>query len=153
METNWITLAAADLNAYQVAALVTATREAALGAGQADPFLEVMPDIVARIRAEVRGCARNRVSNSSLTIPKDLKAQAIYLIFEAMSARLGLSLSDDLKELVRDARKYLARVAACEIPIGEPSDPETTNDVQSTAGTPHITAPTRRFDRCSQNGI
>jgi hypothetical protein len=153
METAWITLTANDLRAYQVAAIVTAAREEALGAGQADPFDEVMPDIIARIRAEVRGCTQNKVSNDPLTIPKDLKAIAIYLIIEAMQVRLNYALAEDLTNLVRDARKYLERVAKCEIPIGAPSDPETTEDVQSTAGTPRICTPTRRFDRRSQSGI
>jgi hypothetical protein len=153
METNWITLTADDLNDYQVAKIITAARTKALAAGQADPFVAVMPDIVARIRAEVRGCARNRVSNSALTIPPDLKAQAIYLIIEAMQPRLpGLALSEDHKTLIKDAREYLKRVSRCEIPIGEPSDPEITNDVQSTAGTPRITPPVRKFDR-QQDGI
>lgn len=154
METNWITLTAAHLNDYQVAKVVVALRTKALAAGQADPFTIVMPDIVARIRAEVRGCASNKVSNDPLTIPPDLKAHAIYLIIEAMQSRLpGLFLSKDMKTLIADAKDYLKRVSKCEVPIGAPSEPETTATTQPASSSPKICTPTRRFDGCSQSGI
>jgi hypothetical protein len=147
-------LTADHLNDYQVAKIVVTLRTKALAAGQADPFTIVMPDIVARIRAEVRGCASNTVSANANTIPPDLKSHAIYLIIEAMQSRLpGLFLSADMKRLIADAKDYLKRVSKCEVPIGAPSEPETTSEIQSAAGTPRITKPTRRFDPYQSDGI
>ncbi len=128
---TWITLSAEDLNDYQVAKIVTAARTKALASGQADPFDIVMPDIVARVRAEIRGCAKNKVSATPLTVPPDLRSQTILLIVEAMQARLpGVALDDDIKTLIADARKYLQRVADCKVPIAQPDDPEPADDVQ-----------------------
>ncbi len=151
---TWITISPEDLNDYQVAAYVNAARTAALDAGQSDPFDQVMPDIVARVRAEVRGCARNRVSVTPLSVPPDLRSHTILLIIEAMQARLpGIPLDEGIKTLITDAKKYLQRVANCEIPIGLPTDPELVADVQAVQGTPRITAPERNFTSTAAEGI
>lgn len=133
-ETTWIVITEDDLNDYLVGAQMDALKSAALAEGQDNPFDRVMPDIAARIRAEVRACVRNRVSNLANSIPPDLKAYACYLIIEAMQTRLSgagaLPLTDDQKTQASEARKYLRRIATCEVPIAQPTDPETTDDVQ-----------------------
>jgi len=136
----WIVLTTADLSDYQVAALVDAARSAALGSGQTDPFLRVMPDVATRIRAEVRGCASNRVSLTENAIPADLKSVGIYLVLEAMLARLSLQMSDELRTLVKDAKDYLKRVSRCEVPIDQPDDPDETPSVQSAVAAPSYEA-------------
>lgn len=133
METNWIVLALEDLNDYLVGAQMDALTSAALASGQTNPFGRVMPDVAARIRAEVRGCKSNRVSNLADSIPPDLKWVAAYLVIEAMNTRLSLAvpLTEDQKTLISDAKKYLTRVSQCAVPIAQPSDPESVSDVQS----------------------
>lgn len=154
-ETKWIVIAESDLNDYLVAAQMDALKNAALASGQTDPFPRVMPDIASRIRAEVRGCAINKVSNLANSIPPDLKADACFLIIEAMSARLSpaLPLNQDQKDACREARAYLKRIAACEVPITQPDDPQDPADVQALQGTPRICVPQKHFDKCSQDGI
>jgi hypothetical protein len=153
-ETKWIVIAESDLNDYQVAAIMDALKSAALATGQTDPFARVMPDIASRIRAEVRGCKTNTVSNLTNSIPPDLKWVAVYLIIEAMQSRLpGVALDEGIKNIIADAKKYLQRVSECKVPIAQPDDPQIPPDVQPASGTPLITVPEREFDRCSQDGI
>jgi hypothetical protein len=131
----WITIVAEDLNDYQVAKIIAAARTKALAAGQADPFLAVMPDVINRMRDDIRGCVSNVVSATPLTIPQGLRSEAIYLIIESMQARLpGISLTDELKTLISDAKKRLVRISKCEVPIEIPDDPETTPEVQRSGG-------------------
>ncbi len=151
---TWITIAPEDLADYQAAALVNAARTAALASGQADPFDQVMPDVVARIRAEIRGCKTNRVSLTPDSIPPDLKSTAILLVVEAMQARLpGVALDEGIKTLIADAKKYLVRIAKCEVPVGLPDDPELVEDIQAVQGTPMITARERNFTPMASDGI
>jgi hypothetical protein len=132
-ETTWIVIARSDLDDYLLGAGVEALSTAALSPGQTDPFLRVMPDVATRIRAEVRGCRSNKVSNLANSIPPDLKTSACALIVEQMATRLamGLPLNDDMKKAADKADKYLVRISRCEVPITQPTDPQTTSDVQT----------------------
>jgi hypothetical protein len=131
----WITITADDLNDYQAGKLINAARTKALAAGQTDPFPKVAADIVANVRAQVRRRRSNRVSLTPNSIPPDLRKQTILLIIETMQSRLpGVSLDDDIKTLIKDAKDYVNRVGAAEInnpiPIAIPDDPEPIDDVQ-----------------------
>ena len=150
----WITLTADDLNDYQVAKIIAAARTKALATSQADPFNAVMPDVIARMRDDIRGCKTNQVSATPNSIPAGLRSEAIYLIIESMQARLpGVSLTEELKTLIADAKKRLVRISRCEVPIETPDDPLPSGEVQAGVGTPRITAPVPQFDRDSQDGI
>lgn len=128
---QWITIEAEDLNDYQVAKIINAARTRALDAGQADPFDAVMPDVINRMRDDIRGCARNKVSATPNSIPPGLRSEAIYLIIEAMQSRLpGVSLTDDMKTLIADAKRRMVRISKCEVPIEAPNDPLNPDDVQ-----------------------
>lgn len=129
---QWITISAEDLNDYQVAKIVTAARTKALASGQADPFDVVMPDVAARVRAEIRGCKSNRVSLTPNSVPPDLRSQTVLLIIEAMQSRLpGVQLDEGIRGMIKDAKDYLRRISLCQVPIGIPDDPEPVSDVQS----------------------
>jgi hypothetical protein len=130
---TWITITADDLNDYQAGKLINAARTKALGAGQTDPFPRVMADVVANIRADVRANKSNRVSLTVNSVPPDLRKQTILLIIETMQSRLpGISLDDDIKTLIKDAKDRLKAIRAQinPIPIAIPDDPEPIDDVQ-----------------------
>jgi len=132
-ENTWIVITRVDLDDYLLGAGMDAFSSAALEVGQTDPFLRIMPDVAARIRAEVRGCKANKVSNLANSIPPDLKTSACALIIEQMATRLsmGLPLTEAMKTAADKADKYLVRISRCEVPITEPDDPQTTSDVQN----------------------
>jgi hypothetical protein len=131
-ETTWIVIQEEDLDDYLVAPQMDALKNAALAIGQDNPFDRVMLDIAARIRAEVRACKSNQVSNLANSIPPDLKTYACYLIIEAMTVRLsiGISLTEDQRTQCSEARRYLRRIANCDVPIAQPTDPDTADDIQ-----------------------
>lgn len=132
MPTNWIAITADNLNEYQAGKLVAAARTKALAAGQADPFLAVMPDVINRMRADIRGCKINQVSATPLTVPAGLRGEAVLLTIEAMQSRLpGITIEEDLRTLIDDAKARMKRISKCEIPIETPDDPQTPGDVQS----------------------
>ncbi len=140
--STWVTIIAEDLRDYLVAAQVTALRTVALGTGQTDPFDRVTEDVVARIRAEIQACPRNRVSVTPFTIPPDLKSYACHLIIEAMQTRIPrFELSDSQKKQADEARAYLRRIAECKIPVEMPDDPVSAPTVQSSSGISVVSAP------------
>ena len=150
----WITIAATDLNDYLVAAQVTALRTAALGSGQTDPFTRVMGDVVARIRAEIQACPRNRVSATALTIPEGLKSYACHLIIEAMQTRIPrFELSDSQKKQADEARSYLKRIAECKVPVEAPTDPVGEPTVQSGGGISVVSSPGLKSGRANMAGF
>jgi hypothetical protein len=132
---TWIVITTADLNDYLVAAQAAAIRTAALGSGQTDRFGRVMPDVAARIRNEIQACARNRISATANAIPPELKTIACHLIIEAMQSGIpGLELTEDQRNLIRDGRRYLERIAKCEVPVSEPDDPIEPPEICDSAG-------------------
>jgi hypothetical protein len=124
MGTPWITIAAADLEDYLVAAQVTALRTAALGGSQSDPFTQSMTDVVNRIRDKIASCKGNQVSATALTVPPGLRWAACYLICELMQTRLpGLRLTDEQKRQCERAEKDLDAIAKCDLAVELPDDP------------------------------
>lgn len=151
---TWIVIDADDLNDYLVAAQVDAMQSAALAVGQTDPFGAVMPDVAARIRAEIQGCPRNRVSATANAIPPSLKSIACLLVIESMQARLvGLTLTEEQKTLIKDGRDYLKRISKCEVPIDEPADPLDPPGVQKGGYIEVVTSETRRTSRDKLSGL
>ncbi len=150
--SNWITIAVTDLNDYLVAAQVSALRTAALAGGQADPFTNVMHDVVNEVRFKIQSCASNALSLTAYSIPPELKKTACYLILEAMQNRIpGLKLTEDQKTQADRAVAQLNRIADCRDKITQPTDPITTDVTGS--GTPSITPKTKTFTREDQEGI
>lgn len=128
---QWITLQPGDVNEYLDLKQLDALRNHALTNGEADPLVEIIGDVAERIRAEIRGCASNRVSTTGGEIPPSLKSAAIALIIEAVYMRLpGLALNNEQRDAADNARKYLARIAACEVPVAAPDDPEEPDGMQ-----------------------
>lgn len=150
--SNWITLTAADLQVAKVSALVDALREAALGAGQADPSTEVIATVTQRIRSEVAGCANNVLDADETKIPRDLKSLALRMILRELQSRLQITLNDDEREEWRQDIRYMERIAGCEIPVAAADTPETEPTVQSRTIRARIATRDRKFTRAAQEG-
>jgi len=152
MSTAWITIASTDLDDYDVAAEIDAAQTAALASGQADPFDTVMPDVIARMRAQIASCDNNVVSATANSIPPSLKTHACWLIIEAMVGRLSLTLSDERKTMVADAKRYMEKVASCDYVIEDPTDPVDPG-VSSGGDIVIVTSETRRATRATLAGL
>lgn len=150
---SWTTITEADLKDAKIAALVDAFKTAALGSGQTNPVPGVIANVVARIRAEISGCKKNVLDVNSDKIPADLKSLACRMIVRECQSRLRLALKDDEKEEWRQDVRYLERIAACEVPVAAPDNPETTPTIQNDPGSPRISTPVRRFSQNAQDGL
>lgn len=121
---TWIVPTVADLKHYLAAAGVAAYQDAALGVGQADPFTEHMPSIVAKVRAYIKACHSNVLSEMANSIPLSLKNITCLLIVEAMEGRLpGVNLTERQQKAIERGMEELKMVAKCEMPITTPDDP------------------------------
>ncbi len=141
---SWVTITAADLKDYMVAAQVSALQTAALGAGQADPFNTIMPDVVARVRAKIASCEGNILSATPNSVPPELRMFTCHLILEGMQARLpGLKLTDEQKTIIEDAKRQLDRIADCDDEVSTPTDPAEPA-IQSGAPAEIVTKSTRQ---------
>jgi hypothetical protein len=149
MSAAWIVITASDLNDYSVAAKVSALRTAALAGGQTDPFDRVMPDVVATMRAQIG--LNNEVSATANSLPPEVKTHGCWLVIAALQARLpGLKLTDEEKEMVKEARRYMEKIAAGDIRVTEPTNPV---DSGLQTGTPSIAANDREVDRTTMDGM
>ena len=150
--SNWLTITTNDLNDAKVSALVDALRNVALAAGQTDPSPRVIQSVITRIRAEVKGCAKNLLDADTTKIPADLKDLAARMILRQLKSRLEIPLTDDeLTEQKNDLR-YLERIAACDIPIDQPDNP-VEGETQVVSGTPMIQEKRHRFSSRHQEGL
>lgn len=148
----WVVITVADLNRYQVGALVEAVCTAALAEGQANPFDETMHDRCNYIRNRI--AKRIQRSLTPYAVPPELKGCAALLTLEALQPRIpGLNLSEDHKTQISRAYKDLDIAGTEDLPISMPDDPETP-DVQSGAGSITIVRkPTRIMTRDSMTGL
>jgi hypothetical protein len=148
----WIVIGVADLNRYQVAALVEAASTAALADGQANPFDETMHDRCNYIRNRIS--KRIQISLTPYAVPPELVSCAALLTLEALQTRIpGLSLSEDHKTQIARAYKDLDIAGTEDFPVSTPDDPETPA-VQSGAGKITIVRkPTRVMTRDSMNAL
>lgn len=150
---NWITLIPDDLDDTKVAAVMAALRTAALREGQADPVTEVITRVTARIRAEIAGCARNRVDSDTTKIPADLKALACRMVvFEMMGRLPGQDLSEDERATRKEDLRYLERIARCDVPVATPDD-AATPEVQQGGGFEQVGNPVRLATRTKMQGL
>ena len=151
MSTAWITIAAADLNDYQVGAMITALRETALADGQADPFANIMHDRCNYVRNRIS--KKIQISLTPYAVPPELKTCACWLIVEAMQTRLpGLALSEDQKSQISRAYKDLDIAATEDLPISVPTDP-VTPAVSTGVGFEQVSTPTRKATRTKLDGL
>ena len=139
---SWITLTASDLRAYLVAEQLTALQSEALGAGQADPFTELMPDVVRMIRAYIASNPVNRVDATELTLPPELKLDVTYLVIAPMLGRLGIPLTKDQSAALDRAHSTLIALRDQKLVVSQP-DTAIAPAVQGGPSVELASAPTR----------
>jgi hypothetical protein len=149
---NWVAITSDDLKVTKVAALVEALQTQALGVGQSDPTSDIIADVVARIRIEIKGNAANKLDSDTTKIPQSLKSLASRMIVREMQSRLQIALMDDEKTEQQNDLDFLKRISRGEVPIDEADDP-TDGAVQSTSVSPSISGRNKQFSHCQQDGI
>ena len=148
----WVVPTTTHLKDYLVAAQVTALQTAALSGGS-DPFSAVMPDVVARIRASIRSCKANMLSETANSVPPELKWVACILILEQMQTRLpSLAFSDSQKKIAEDAGETLKAVSKCELVVSLPTNP-TDGYYQTGAAAVIATSSNRKVTRDLMKGL
>ena len=131
--SNWISISTEDVYDYLAAEQAAALQSEALGDTQADPLPTLIADVVARIRAEVRGNSSNVVDATSNTIPPELRGAAMALIVESAQARLpSLEMTDDQVRLANAAGALLKRVADGDVGVTAGSTTTTTTTTETT---------------------
>lgn len=149
---SWITLTAADLNAYLVAEQLTALRTEALAVAQADPFTEVMPDVVNMIRAYIASNPANQVDAAALTLPPELKLDVSYLIIGPLLGRLGIALTKDQAAALERAHSTLIALRDRKLVVSRPATP-VEPDVQDATGVVLAASSTRQASRTSLSAL
>lgn len=148
----WITLAVSDLNALMLAEQLDALRSEALAPGQADPFTEIAPAIIAKVRAYIASNPENKVDANVLTIPPELKIDVGYLILAPMMIRLSQPLSKDQEKQVEIAHSTLIALREKKLVVSKPDD-AVAPDVQGGDGVELASSTTRQVTREKLSGL
>jgi hypothetical protein len=148
----WITLIADNLNAYLVAEQVDALRAEALAPGQADPFTEIAPDVIRKVRAYIASNPDNVVDATELTIPPELKTDVSYLIIAPLLGRLGIALTKDQDKQLDLAHSTLIALREKKLLVSKPVD-AIEPDVQGSAGVELASSTPRRVTSEKLSGL
>lgn len=149
----WVVPTEAGCKDYLAAAGITSLTSAALGAGQANPFPNVMAAVVKEIRGYVRSCATNVLSATPNSVPGELERTAYLMIVEAMQGRLpGVNLTKGQETALKACREILDRVAECKFIVANPTNPAA-DTAQRGAPAEVVTSSRRDVTREKMNGL
>lgn len=149
----WITLSADDLRPIVIAEQLDALRGEALGVGQGDPFSEIAPPIVAKVRTFIASNPANVVDGNAATIPPELKLDVCYLILAPMLGRLGIALTKDQLKQVEIAHTTLVALRDKKLVVSMP-DNAVAPDVQPKSGVEQVApSPNRKYTRDSLDAL
>ena len=123
MPTPWITLVASDLLPYLVADQVAALRTEALAPGQPDPFTEIAPAVIDKVRSYIASNRDNQVDADTAKIPPELKIDVCYLILAPMLGRLGIALTKDQSDALASAQSTLVGLRDKKLVVSAPENP------------------------------
>ncbi|MDP0500993.1 MAG: hypothetical protein Q7P63_12940 [Verrucomicrobiota bacterium JB022] len=122
---SWNPLTLTILQRYLAAPQLRALQTAALADAQGDPLPELIADVTARVRAELRA-GGNRLSADPQALPAELHGPAAALVLATAQTRLPtLELRPDQVRAYQDARALLERFATGRLRPEAPDDPET----------------------------
>lgn len=120
---SWLSLTPSDLRPLLVADQLDALRTEALAPGQPDPFSELAPAVIAKVRAWIASNPANRVDADPATIPAELKLDVLHLILAPMLARLGQPLTADQRRQLDLAESSLAALRDKQLVVSQPALP------------------------------
>jgi hypothetical protein len=145
----WITPVESDVLTVLSATELATYRAAATASGQADPLAPTLAQVVDMVRGYVGAYKPNTLGLPG-TIPQKLLATALDLVAVRIPQRVGVPPKDVRQMAANRAVRLLEQVAAGTFNIEEPDSPtlETTE-----APRPSITANTRNFTRCTEEGV
>ena len=145
----WITPAESDVLTVLSETELATYRAAALASGQADPLAPTLAQVVDLVRGYV-GAYRPNTLGLPGTIPQKLLAPALDLVAVRLPQRVGVSPKEVRQMAASRAVRLLEQVAAGTFNIEEPDSPTTET---TSAPRPSISANTRDFTRCTEEGI
>ncbi|KAF0094018.1 MAG: Uncharacterized protein E1N59_2276 [Puniceicoccaceae bacterium 5H] len=121
---SWSPLSPLTLQRYLAAPQLRALQTAALADEQADPIPEIVADLTARVRAELRA-GGGVLSAEPMALPPELHGPAAALVLEAAQTRLpSLELTTAQVRAADEARALLERFANGKLRAEPPADPE-----------------------------
>lgn len=119
---SWIAITIDTLKEAKVAALIEACDDAALGDGQPNRAAGLIQGVVNEIRNAVATCRTNKVDADLTTIPQSQRDLAVDLIIARLKTAIEQPLSEDERENVRERRRQLRDIAACDLVVDQPDD-------------------------------
>jgi len=149
----WIVITESNLQQYVVDAQLQALITSALGSGQLEPLQATIRDRSNYVRTRISG--RVLVSATPLAVPPELVTDAALIIVQSLVVRLslGITLTDDQKDMIKLAYKDLDIAGTQELPIALPDDPVTPIVMQTGAGLTIVKKPHRVESRKDYSGI
>ena len=129
---NWTTITDTAINASRNAAYLTELRDMASTNGYADPFPELVSDVVSQIRARIS--TGNTLDVDPTKIPNSLKGLALRMLGRAIKSALPVALSEDERTEAKDDLSYLNRITDEKIRFELPDSPAGTAEKQSGEG-------------------
>lgn len=146
----WRALTADDVLAVLNNTEANAYRTKLLASGQADPITGLIEQVTREIRASIRSCRENTLSDDDDQIPEDAIDVACILVRHKLQNRYTIAITEDRREEWREAKRWLREVRACQVKIEQPDgDPET----KAVSRKPRITSPTLTHEREDADGI
>lgn len=145
----WIVPAESDVLTVLSETELATYRAAATASGQADPVAPTLAQVVDLVRGYVGAYKPNTLGLPG-TIPQKLLAPALDLVAVRLPQRVGVAPKDVRKSAVDQAVRLLEQVASGDFNIEEPDS--ATLEVTS-APRPSITANSRNFNRCTEEGV
>ncbi|KAF0093435.1 MAG: hypothetical protein E1N59_2836 [Puniceicoccaceae bacterium 5H] len=116
---SWIQITEADVLTVLNAREIEKYRTVATAAGQADPVLETIKQVVDEVRGYVAACDHNELAAGD-TIPSNLLQAALHLITVRIPARVDQKVSETRMDLYNAALVLLRQVAACKFRVEQP---------------------------------
>ncbi len=118
---DWIRLSADDLESALNKPQLDILKAQALRGDGRDIALDVIGNIVARVRAEIAASGINYLDTDHSRIPPELKDCALRLAVEALQVRVpSMEISASQSRQAAAARETLLRVASGELPVSRP---------------------------------
>ena len=126
--SRWITLTVDHLKVAGFGTIIDRARTAAVGG--LDPVAQAIVAVTARVR---RAVAPGNVLDADATkIPGSLESEAVLIAVSTLAGRIGIPLTNDVIDQVRDARKELQTIAENKVKVEIADNPESTESFGET---------------------